>query len=467
MKWSTTPGASLSVGWGLKTMTLAALMAASLTVTAATPPEQIAQLGGDQYNCMGGEKAGTPGGVAEYSGKWLGAWPGLTKVGGYTPGPYADEKPLFTITSANMAEYADKLTAGQKALLQKYPQSYRMHVYPSHRDFRLPDWACEVVKKNAAESEVVHDGMGVTGISGNISFPFPKNGAEAIWNIIGPYRAWNEQLVHKVAIVYGNGNIAWGQQRFRVLSMYTDPAKRASKQDQLNSVFFQEALLPPREKGEISTGWQPNDFSKDRTQAWQYSPGTRRVRQAPEIGFDYPVPPAGMHTVDDNYVFNGSPERYDWKIVGKREIYIPLHSFSINDPSLKYKDLLTPGSINSDYVRYELHRVWIVEGNLKPGIRHIYKKRVIYADEDTWIAAWGDNYDNRDQLWRISLINLRYAPEAQAYHRTVSVYHDLAASAYEAIYLVNEEGPDAWWKMNDPGMTQDMYGAKAASARGR
>lgn len=432
-----------------------------------TPADQIAQLGGPKYNCMGGEIAGSDSGIPEYSGKWVGAWPGLDKASGYQPGPYADEKPLFTITAANADEHADRLTEGQKALLKRYPDTFKMPVYPSHRDFGIPQWACDVVKKNAAESAIQPNGLGLTGVTGNISFPFPKSGDEAIWNLIGTYRPWNETVTHTIAAVFDDGKITWGKQIFRVRSDYSDPNARGSKQDRINSYFYNESVLPPRQKGEISTGWQPNDYTKDRTQAWMYNPGTRRVRQAPEIGFDYPVPPGGMHTVDDNYVFNGSPERYDWKIVGKKEIYIPIHTFAIDKPGLKYKDILTRGSVNSDYMRYELHRVWVVEGTLKAGVRHIYKKRVIYANEDTWIASWGDNYDNRDQLYRVSMICLRYAPEAQAYHRTVSVYHDLTAAAYEAIYLTNEEPAGNFWQLNRNDLTDDMFGPGAAASSGR
>src|SRR3546814_7910439 len=103
-------------------------------------------------------------------------------------------------------------------------------------------------------------------------------------------------------------------------------------------------------------GFRPNNYTDNSTQSCQYQPGTRRVRQAPEVGFDYPVPPAGLRTSDDDHGFNGSPERYDWKLVGKREIYIPYANFRINDPALKYSELIKPETVNPDYLRYELDR---------------------------------------------------------------------------------------------------------------
>jgi len=427
--------------------------------------DKAAELGGAKLTCIGAEKAGSPSGVAEYSGKFVGSWPGMKKSSGYDPGPYAAEKPAFTITADNMAQYADKLSEGQKALLKKYPQGYRMNVYPSHRDFANPSQVCDIVKANATTAQVVHDGLGVEGTSGGIPFPFPQSGAEAIWNIINPYRAFNEQAVVDIADVYANGSVAWGRQKFMTMDPGKDLSKKGSYQEKIGAYFFTGYLLPERDKGFTAVGYQPNDYSKDSTQAWQYQPGIRRVRQAPEVCCDYPVPPAGLRTVDDDYVFNGSPERYNWKLVGKKEVFVPYHNFKVNDPSIKYKDLIKPGSINPDYVRYELHRVWVVEGTLKQGMRHVYGKRVLFADEDTWMALWADNYDARGSLWRAAFVNFFYSPESKAFHRGASVYHDLSSGAYEAGYLVNERG-EGWWKINQPGVTPAMFSPEAAARAG-
>src|SRR3569623_727158 len=137
-----------------------------LSVQAKATAEQSASLNGPKTTCVGAEKAGTKSGVADYTGKYLDSWPGMKGKSGYAPGPYADEKPILKITSANATQYADKLTDGQKSMLKKYPTTFRMDVYPSHRDIRQPDWVCEVIKKNAASSEVLHEGLGITGVTG-------------------------------------------------------------------------------------------------------------------------------------------------------------------------------------------------------------------------------------------------------------------------------------------------------------
>jgi len=427
--------------------------------------EKAAELDGPKLTCMGAERAGNKEGtIPEFTGKYVGTWPGQTKPYGYEPGPYADEKPLFTITAQNMVKYADKLTDGQKALFKKYPQAYKMHVYPSHREFGHKPWVCDTIKKNAVTAEVVNDGLGTTGISGAIPYPFPQSGAEAIWNVINPHRAYTEQAVCDIADVYANGSIAWGRNKFMTMNPGNNPAKRGSYTDKINAYFYTGYQLPERDKGFVAVGYQPNNFSNDATQSWQYQPGIRRVRQAPEVCCDYPVPPAGLRTVDDDYVFNGSPERYTWKLVGKKEVYVPYHNFKFNDPALKYKDLIKPNTPNPDYLRYELHRMWVVEGTLKSGMRHIYSKRVLYADEDNWIAMWADNYDGRGQLWRVATVAYFYSQESATWHRGASIYQDLTSGAYEAGYLTNERGKD-WWRINQP-LTPAMFTPEAAARGG-
>lgn len=447
--------------------TFAALALSALAAQSASakvPEAQAAKLGGEQLTCIGAERAGNAdGSIPAYSGKWLGAaWPGAKKSG-YNEGPYADETPLFTITSDNAAQYADKLTEGQKALLKRYPKAFTMPVYASHRDFRYPDWVCDSVKKNATTAELVHDGLGFTGTTGGIPFPFPKDGLEAQTNMQYPHRAWTEEGILDQFVVYPNGNRAPGRVVYKILSPWNDPNHRGSNQDEVNTYFYSDTLLPERDKGAITLGWTPNDNSIDR-QAWFYSPGTRRVRQAPEFGFDTPQGAGGFRTVDDDRLFNGSPERYDWKLVGKKEIYIPYDTFKQNDPAVKYSDLLPPSSVNPQYMRYELHRVWVIEATVKNGYRHVYAKRQFYVDEDTWHAVWADNYDTRGQLWRASMVNYFYSPSIEGFQAGIAIYHDLTANAYYVDRLVNES--KQWWVLNQGELTPEMFTPAAASRHG-
>lgn len=433
------------------------------TAEAKLAAEEAARLDGSELTCMGAERAGSADGVAEYSGQYIGSWPGMQNSHGYEPGPYADEKPLFTITAQNQAQYADRLSDGQKALLKAYPERFRMPVYPSHRDFGFPKWACDAAKHNALHAELSADGLEVSGVGGAPAFPIPGNGLEAMRSVQTSFRAWSEKAVLDIANVYAGGKTAWGRYKLVTMSTMNKPGDaRPSLAERIGAYFYAATLLPERDRGRVSVGFQASNFKNGSTQAWEYQPGTRRVRQAPEVGFDYPVPPAGMHVSDEDAGFNGSPERYHWKLVGKKALFIPYHNFRINDPALKYKDLITPDTINPEFLRYELHRVWVVDAELKAGMRHVYAKRRLYIDEDSWQVVTADHYDSRGQLWRVPMILYFYAQEAGAFHRGVEVFHDLIAKSYEAINLVNERDADEWWRFNQP-MSPAMFSPDAAA----
>ncbi len=108
---------------------------------------------------------------------------------------------------------------------------------------------------------------------------------------------------------------------------------------------------------------------------------------------------------------------------------------------MKLKQLLKPGHLDQDYIRYELHRVHIVEGVLKEGMRHVYKKRVFYQDEDTWLLTLSDIYDNRDQLWRVAVAHSYQAYNLPYYNAiSTNAFYDLQSRRYLVQNMLNEEG---------------------------
>lgn len=429
-----------------KTSILFALPAAALltlamqSASAKVPAAEAERLGKD-LTCMGAEKAANKdGSIPEFSGKWQGTPPGVAfkGPGNPYPDPYASEKPLYTVTAQNMAQYADKLSDGQKAMLQKYPQAFRIPVYPSHRDFRLPDWVCASTKENALKAELVDGNMGVKAVRGSAPFPIPKSGDELLLNLTYPPRVFQEHATYDQAVVYPNGNLAWGRNYYRILNPAGDPTSQPRTTEGVSASANIKTLLPERNKGEVIVSTDSYNFTTTPRNAYAYNPGTRRVRQLPEFGFDMPSGPGGFRTIDDDRLFNGSPERYDWKMVGKRELLIPYNAYRMDDPKVKYADLLKPNAINPDYMRYELHRVWVVEAKLKDGFRHQYAKRVMYVDEDTWQPVMADNYDARGQLWRMSMVNTAYLYDVSLFGARVTLYHDLTSGAYMADRLINE-----------------------------
>lgn len=408
-------------------------------------PEEIGQLG-RQLTCMGAEKAGSPSGVAEYTGKWLGAAPGMKQETNRLPSdPYADEKPLYTITATNLPQYADKLSEGQKAMFRKFPNSFRMQVYPSHRDFRYDNSICQVIAKNAAEAELAADGLSViNGYMGASPFPLPKNGLELLWNAVLPAMTHVEYRDTDLAIVYPNGNITWGAQLVWVLARANDPQLRGRKHEGLSALARGVTLLPEREKGVMTRVIDKFSMEKESRLAWQYIPASRRVRQAPGFGFDMPMASsANTLTIDDARIFNGSGERYDWKLLGKREIHIPYNNYRLESRAVgenKYAGLLTPNHENPDLVRWELHRVWVLEARLKEGFRHLYPHRVFYIDEDNWLFAMADTYDAQGRIWKYNWVNNVYQPGPNVFNQFSAFYHDLTSGTY-TVYDLTQGKP--------------------------
>jgi hypothetical protein len=146
-----------------------------------------------------------------------------------------------------------------------------------------------------------------------------------------------------------------------------------------------------------------------------------------------------MRTSDNFDMYNGAPNRYDWKLVGKRELYIPYNNYKLQSPEVKYDDILKAGHTNQDLARYELHRVWEVEATLKSGERNIYAKRRFFVDEDSWQIAVSEHYDGRGQLWRVGQAMLVQQFEQQVPVYAFEALYDIIAGRYIAVGMANEE----------------------------
>ena len=408
-------------------------------VAAAVSPEEAARLG-TTLTPVGAEKAGNADGSIP---AWTGGLPknaGTVDGKGFLADPFASEKPLFTITAQNVEQYKDKLTPGQLAMFKRYPDSYRMPVYPSHRSVALPERVLEAIGRNATRTTLVEGGNGLRDFQSAIPFPMPGNGLEVIWNHITRYRGGSvkRQITQIVPDPGGRYSpVSYDHQVvFREYLEDYDPGKPS------NVLFYHKQTItsPARLAGNVELVYETIDQVKEPRQAWVYNAGQRRVRRAPQVAYDGPSASSDGQRVTDNYdMYNGAPDRYDWQLVGKQELYIPYNAYKLDSPALKYADIIRPGHINPDLARYELHRVWHVVATLKQGERHIYAKRDFYIDEDTWQAAEIDHYDGRGTLWRVAEAFSQYYYNNQVPWYTAETLYDLLSSRYLVLGLKNEE----------------------------
>ena len=410
-------------------------------VLAAVSPEEAAKLG-SSLTPLGGEKAGnTDGSIPEWNGG-LPTSAAAVDAAGFLADPFAGEQPLFTITAQNLEQYRDKLSEGQVAMFKRYPETYKMVVYPSHRSAAVPAEIYAAAQKSALSTSLIEGGNGLQGFADSryYAFPIPQNGLEVVWNHITRYRGGNLRRSIVQAAPQANGSYSLVHFEDEVAFPTMTRGLDAKKAENALLFFKQRVTAPARLAGNVLLVHDSLDQIREPRMAWLYNAGQRRVRRAPQVAYDGPGTAAdGLRTSDNFDMYNGAPNRYDWKLVGKRELYIPYNNYQLQSPQVKYADILKTGHTNQDLARYELHRVWEVEATLKSGERNIYAKRRFFIDEDSWQIAVSEHYDGRGQLWRVgqAMLVQQFAQQVPVY--AFEALYDIIAGRYLAIGMANEE----------------------------
>ncbi len=403
------------------------LLTGPLNARAGASAEEAKQLG-TTLTAVGAEKAGNAdGSIPEYTG-------GLTRPpatyqpgSGVRPDPFAGEKPLFSIDAKNADRHADKLTEGTKALMKRYP-TFRIDVYPAHRTVAFPSFVTENTLRSASIAHTTNGGLSLAGVHAAYPFPIPKTGYEAMWNHLVRFSAICDRRRIFAYHVEPSGSATLSSSA-HVLESY--PYWDTTRPD--SNTYFRFRISydgPSRRAGEGMMLIDPVDYVQRGRRGWQYLPGQRRVRLAPDLAYDLPnTATAGAQTFDDALLFNGKMDRFDFKLMGKKEIYVPYNVYRAVYGATS-EQLLKPRHLEPDLVRWELHRVWIVEATLRPGKRHVYAKRVFYLDEDSWAALLSDQYDARGQLYRVGMAFMAPSYDVPAPWADPFLHYDLVTGAY-------------------------------------
>ena len=445
----------------MKTQLLTTALTLSLMASAAMAdvPANVANRLGQDLTPMGAEKAGSSAGVGSWSGQRIDGSALLQGYdGGALPNPYASDKPLYTITAANAGDYDAQLTTGQKAMLATYPDTFKLNVYESRRSCTYPDFVYKAAKRNAEVGKVVDGGNGISEAIMASPFPIPSSALEIVWNHTLRYRGERVARDFNYAAPTVSGDYTLTYTRDEIVFSYSDAQNsRAEDLDNISIWFVAYTSAPARRAGNVVLVHETLNMAKEGRKAWTYSPGTRRVRRAPNIAYDNPVTNGdGLGTSDQYDGYNGAPDRYDWTVAEKAEKLSQQNNYqAVLTP---YEELLQAGHANQDVMRYELRRQWVVEGNLKGNARHIYAKRVLRMDEDSSQMSAGEMYDGRGELWRIQEIGQApdYRPEAQVCWTTGGEFtYDLLAGRY--LGLAMKSGRPANFVTGLERLTPDYY----------
>ncbi len=387
---------------------------------------------------IGAEKAASKDGIIPaYTGGLTTPPAGFKAEDGIRPNPYASDKPRLTVDAKNMAQHADKLTAGTQALLEKYP-TFRVDVYPTQRSVAFPKWVADNTMKLATKAKTNNDGRSIEGAHAGFPFAIPKNGYEVMWNHLVRFNGQSYEAKYRNLTVDANGRATLATEGMSVQEYpFWDNSKQSA------DTYWRIKLSytgPARRAGEALLIVDPIDVGNKERRAWSYLPGQRRVKVAPDFSFDTPNPgTAGGNTFDDIFIFNGSMDRYDFKLVGKKEMYVPYNAYAAVYGA-KQDDLLKPNHLNPDLVRWEQHRVWVVEATLREGKRHVYSKRTFYIDEDSWAAVASDEYDARGQMYRAGFAYMAPSYDLPAPYTDMFTTYDLISRTYSLTGFIAETG---------------------------
>jgi hypothetical protein len=412
----------------------------SASSVAQSTPDQVARLSTD-LTPVGAERAASADGMVPAWDGGLAATPVDPKTG-YVD-PFADDAVLYAITAKNVDKYKELLSAGHLALFKRDPRTFKLNVYPTHRSASYPETVLAEIPKQAALAKT--DGNHVRDVGkSTVPFPIPTDGLQVMWNHVFRWRGGSFER-----------QIAWlpvaGTGKFFVVKLRQSVAfdQLGYMQQPRPETLFRASnlfLSPPSAIGLGSVTWEPTDPVENARARWVFLPATLDTRRLPSYDYDtLDALTGGLRTADQVDGWNGAPDRYDWKLVGKRELLIGYNSYKLADKGVRYADIVRPHHPDPELLRYEVHRVWVVEATLSKGRHHRYFRRVFYVDEDTWQVAQEEIYDAKGNLIRFGDHQMIQFYDVQVPWYAANIYHDIRTGGYLVTDVSNMEPYPRRW----------------------
>lgn len=378
-------------------------LAASTAICTAQAASQGAEALGTKLTPLGGE-------IAASSSGEIPAWaaPGPQGSGwsyGQVRGEhwkFKGDKPLYSIDTGNVAQHASKLSPAQLELFKKIP-GYRMDVYPTRRTCGVPEFVAENTRQNVGFAKLDASGLALEEAHlPGAPFPMPSNGAEVMWNMKMRYRGVGVEIPKSISGISPRKGGEWLRQSTDTF-FFTPWGKKGStlfsSVGRLENATFFNYLKPAALAGQSAV---QTAVAGEQATTFYYFPGQRRVRRMPSYSYDAPqIGLDNQYTVDEGNVFFGTMDRFDWKLVGKQELLVPYNAFGAYDTAAKVETFAGNDSLAPQSRRYELHRVWVVDANVRQGMRHQAPKRMFYIDEDSWNPLLAVDYDKQGQIWKV------------------------------------------------------------------
>jgi hypothetical protein len=385
----------------------------------------LTPLGADRAGSASGNVPAWTGGVSAPPPGWDPAHPSDL---------YSSDPVKFVVTADNMAQYADMLSDGQMQMLKRYgSQGYKLIVYPTHRSMAAPQSVYDAAFKNVTQAQPASSGIiyGFTGAVGAPPFPILSSdpaiaGAQCMWNHQMRWQGYSLYEYEAEVIVGNNQRSLTGGDQYWAISPYYKPGITAAEYDKnpLYIVEYISEIAPANEVGGKVMAFYSSNLNVRPDQSYEYLTGLGRVRQLPGTEYDIPVAQeADAINYDEIWLFQGALDRFNWKLIGKKEMIVPYNQHAMLWGLKNMNDAMGLQTINQDLVRYEIHRCWVVEAHLAPGKRHSMPVRRFYIDEDTWTIVLSDGYDDQNNYYRFGQMFLEVQPQLPG---TVAVGNSIA-----------------------------------------
>ncbi|MCJ0972034.1 DUF1329 domain-containing protein [Pseudomonas sp. PS1] len=412
------------------------LAACASQAQAKVDESEAARLGRD-LTPLGGERAGNAAGTIP---AWTGGVqpPAGYSVGMHHPDPFASDAMLYRVDKSNVGEYAALLPEGLRALIERHPDFF-LRVFPTRRSAANPQRIYDATRLNAVNAELIANGNGIRGASAGIPFPIPQDGMEVIWNHVLHYKGEQTHFVNNQAVVI-NGKPAYIRRDRHIYYVYNRDGISQADLDNTSLYYKYRVTAPAKLAGTSLVVQDPLDQVLAVRKAWRYSPSDRRVRRLPSLAYDSLQPDtSGLATADVVDSFNGAPDRYEWKLVAKREMLVPYNSYAVHQKGIPYDEIVRPRTLNPELLRYELHRVWVVDAALRKGFSHPYDKRRFYIDEDSWSILAVDLFDENGELIGLQESHPISYYDVPMFNSTVETLYHLKDGNYFVDGLDNNE----------------------------
>ena len=344
---------------------------------------------------MGAIRAGT-------ENRFIPPWEGglATPVKGFEagrahPDPFFEDGRWFVVTAAELDRYKVRLSWGLRELLRQSDR-FEVPVYPAHRSAAAPLAVYNAAIENRRTARLAENDLAVTGARVAVPFPEPKSGAEAMWNHVLRWRGGSMVRLDRVVLPD-----KYGKLNRRLYREDLESAYNLGEAGLVATRYRRIGLSPDTIKEENLLLIDSLDPLRSPRIAWFRAPDApRAVRASDFVAGVFDPASDNIRTADMLDMFSGPLDRFDYRLVGRRAMYVPYNAYRLIQENVEPEDFLWSVHPNTSFLRYELHRVWIVEAKLKRGYRHPFPERLYYIDEDSWQIVMADHFDREYRLAR-------------------------------------------------------------------